>query len=215
MKKIVTALLLVAFIFCLTACSSDDSAFLRDYLQGSLDSVYKGIHSKEYKEAIDNNNEFELNEHYLTGMGQEADYFAGYFQMEVLPDEIRNELIEFYQTLYSHAKYEVGTISKSGDNYTAELTIYPLDLIVNYVESDEFSAYVDDFNANNNPNEMDLEVYETIWVRGIIDALNERMSDVGYLEAQKIAVLLQTNENGVYYITDQDMARIDQFMIAY
>lgn len=215
MKKLIVFALFIAMIAGLVSCTQDDTDFLRNYLQGSLDSIYKGIHSKEYKEAIGNLNEFELNEAFLEGMGYEADYFASYFQMEMLPPAIREELIPFYTSVYSKAKYEVGTISKSGDNYTAELTIYPIDLIVNYVESDEFYAYVEKFNEEYADVDMEVEEFETIWATGILNDLKKRLPELGYLEPQTIAILMQKDSEGYYFINEPDMNRIDELMIAY
>lgn len=216
MKKFGILLLLILMTLLLVACRpSDDRDILHAYVQGALDAIYKGEFSPEYMNVVGNPNTFELQESFLEGMDYEAEFFAYYFQMEELPNDIRSRVIRFYTDVYAKAKYKVGAVSPSEDNYTAELTIHPIDIIYEYIHDGAFTAYVDTFNEEYGDSQIDSLEFERIWASGILDELEARIDSLGYQDPVKLVLLLEKDEEGMYFISDDDMSRIDELIITY
>mgnify|MGYP007102016102 CR=1 FL=1 len=112
----------------------------------------------------------------------------------------------------SNAKYEVTDVTKDkdSDDYTVQLTVYPLDTletsydrVVEYIES--FNARVDDGDFNNTT-EVD---YETEFAEGIINILKSSVDNPGYMDPVVLEIPI-TPSDDYYYISDEDFLSIDK-----
>lgn len=216
MKKKLTVLILTLCAILLCSCASFDAAGL---LQGNLDLIYLNQYTDAYLESVDLTAE-EADQQYADGIEAELEYFADYFDIDLTlcSDELKEQIREFYRNVYSHSKYEVGSAANNSGTYVVSLTIYPIDIIQQFMEKDA-DGFMTVWEARYNNGEFDAmtdQEFEAAWVSGILGALNARLPDIGYQAAESIAVQIAKDEtDGLYVITDNDFGRIDSLIIAY
>lgn len=185
------------------------------HLQGNLDAQYLNKYSDEYLNSVVNTKE-ELEKAYDDGLDYEADYFIEYFGIVIdkCADTVKTEIKDMYKEIYSHAKYEIGDASKSGDTYLVSLTIYPID-IVQKVINEDWDAFAEAWQADDTLYDMTEEEFETAWAEGIIDLFKARIDSIDYLEPETISVQIVKDDDGVYTISSNDFQRIDSLIIQY
>lgn len=185
------------------------------HLQGNLDAQYLNKYSDEYLNSVVNTKE-ELEKAYDDGLDVEVDYFIEYFGIEIdkCADTVKTEIKDIYKEIYSHAKYEVGDASKSGDTYLVSLTVYPID-IVQKVVNDDWDAFAEAWQADDTLYDMTEEEFETAWAEGVIGLFKARLDSIDYLEPETISVQIVKNEEGIYTISSNDFQRIDSLIIQY
>jgi uncharacterized Zn finger protein len=216
-------LLAVACILavCLFGCGSPsfDAAM---YVKGTLDATYLGAAEKSYLEITDSTAE-EITATYLVSMEIETDYFLRYFEIEedYIPSSFVSEVIEMYKQIYAKSKYEIGDVSKSGDNYLVSVTIHPIDIIEKVIDND-IDGIINDFYDRADNGDFDDktdEEIETVWARNVIDAVKARVGSIGYLSPETISVQVvvesETRNEVLYAISDNDLMRIDSLIIQY
>ena len=218
--SILCMLLAVIFSGCsiLTSLLGNDFD-MAGYVKGNLDSVYLGVHSEEFINMIEGADEESLNQDYLSGLEVEADYFISYFNIDstLISQETRDRIIDLYKDIYSYSKYEVGEVTKSGDKYLVSVTVYPIDVIQQAVNSGEVDAFVETYNAKVESGEFSSVTEETeeYWADGMICIVEKYVPTIGYLEPQTISVQITQDTDGLYTFDSNDFARIDELMIAY
>lgn len=160
MKKALTFLLVLALIFSMAACGSGFSVGVNMLVQGNIDGLYLGKFDDAYLKLVDST-EAECRQDYLAGLEMEAQYFAYYFDIEILDDDLKAEIVELYKEIYSHSQYTVGEASKLDDStYAVKVTISPINIVDLVVEDFDsgmegfFSAY-----ENADPSSMTDEEY--------------------------------------------------------
>lgn len=201
----------------LTGCGSSFSA--GDLVQGNLDLIYRNKCTDEYLEQV-GMTMGEVNAQYEQGIDMEAEFFCEYFSIveDSCDESIHQQIVDLYRTMYQSAKYEVGGVSKNGDTYLVELTIYPIDTIhkVMTEDADAFStAWAERISSGEFEGLSDGDpALETAWAQAVIDMVNARLAEISYGEPQTISVQVVNSGSG-YGIDDQDFARIDALMIDY
>lgn len=222
MMKKVLALLLGAML-CLSVLAGCGSSFdAGNLVQGNLDLIYLNKYTNSYLESVDMTKD-EADNEYESGIAVEVDYFIDYFylDMDYCDASVEDQIAELYREIYDHSKYEVGEVTKSGDNYLVSLTIYPIDVISKVVEEDWetfCTEWTDEMTEKVNNGEVDAEdsvAIENSWAQGVIALVKSRLDSVGYLNPQTISVQVVSNENGIYSIDSGDFSRIDGLIIAY
>lgn len=185
------------------------------HLQGNLDAQYLNKYSDEYLNSVVNTKE-ELEKAYDDGLDVEADYFIEYFGIVIdkCTDSVKTEIKDMYKEIYSHAKYEVGDASKSGDTYLVSLTVYPID-IVQKVVNEDWDAFAEAWQADDTLYDMTEEEFETAWAEGVIGLFKARLDSIDYLEPETISVQIVKDESGIYTISSNDFQRIDSLIIQY
>ncbi len=216
MKKIICAILCVVMMVCsLTGCLAEFDA--KAYVQGNIDVVYLNKITDEYLKIVSNTKD-ELNDIYEQGMEVEADYFVSYFSIDlsIAPEGTFERIVEIYKQIYANSKYEVGEPLKSGEDYLVDVTIYPMDIIMKVVEED-WEAFEESYVAAASESETELtaEELEALWVDGILGLVENRISNIGYLEPQTISISVTKGADGAYSISDNDFGRIDTLIIQY
>lgn len=220
MKKIVSLLLALAMVFSLAACGG--SSFedrLTKLVQGNIDELYLGKFDEEYVKMV-GSTEKECERNYLDGLEFEAEYFAYYFNIEYLDDELKAEIVDLYKEIYSHSKYTVGSASKLDDTTCAvKVQISPIDIVEQVV--DDYDKGTEAFftkYADQDPMTMTEEEYmqyDRDWAEAILAMFYEKMPQLGYKEEQSVAVQVVQGSDGVWMISDTDGSTIDQLMIYY
>lgn len=221
MKK--RMLLLLAAALMITAafagCGSPaEDDFAKTYVQGVLDTLYLGQYNEDFLAITDYESVDELEEDYENGILVETDYFAYYFDVSLLTDATRSRLAELYKELYSFSKYQVAPSSGDENAYTVEVTVSPIDVIKKVVDED-MDYYLESFQRlydNGDFDSLTEAEYEDLYAQGIIALIQDRMADVGYLEDQTVTVSLAQDEtDGLYYIQNDGLAQIDEYIIQY
>lgn len=199
----------------LTSCGNSFSA--GDLVQGNLDLIYLNKYTDEYLEKVGLTKE-EADAQYEQGIDVEVDFFCEYFSIveESCDESIHQQIVDLYHTIYKNAKYEVGGVSKNGDTYLVELTVYPIDTIqkVMLEDADAFSESWKQRVESGEFEGLDDSALETAWAQAVIDMVSARAATVGYGEPQTISVQVVNGANG-YVIDDKDFGRIDALIIAY
>lgn len=201
----------------LTSCGNSFSA--GDLVQGNLDLIYLNKYSDDYLKKVNLTKE-EADAQYEQGIDVEVDFFCDYFSIveESCDESIHQQIVDLYHTIYQNAKYEVGGVSKNGDTYLVELTVYPIDTIhkVMTEDTEAFSAaWAERISSGEFEGLSDGDsALETAWAQAVIDMVNARVATVGYGEPQTISVQVVNGNNG-YVIDDKDFGRIDALMIDY
>lgn len=219
MKKTLAFLLVLALALSLAACGSGLGVGVNMLVQGNIDGLYLGKFDDAYLKLI-NSTEAECRKDYLDGLEVEAEYFAHYFNIEVLDDDLKAEIVDLYKEIYFHSQYTVGDASKLDDNtYAVKVTISPIDIVDLVVE--DFDSGMEGFYtqyADADPSAMTDEEYaqyDRDWAEAILAMFYKRLPKLGYKEEQSIAIQVVKGADGRWGISDNDMVSIDSLMIYY
>lgn len=212
-KKITILCLVCTMLFSLTGCSLFDSKakVYSRYITSLLDINYKNV-SKDYT-TLTGVSYDDAVAVYEKNMDYQAHNLMKYYGVKEVDDG--TTLLNFYylaQTIFSNSKYEVTNVThnKETDDYTIELTIYPLDTleasyddVVNYINI--FNARVDEGDFNNTT-EVD---YETEFAEGIMSILKKTTEKPGYMDPVVLEISIQSADDH-FYISDEDFLEIDK-----
>ena len=211
--------LVLSALMCVGILTSCGTFSAGDLVQGNLDLIYLNKYSDDYLKKVNLTKE-EADAQYEQGIDVEVDFFCDYFSIveESCDESIHQQIVDLYHTTYQNAKYEVGGVSKNGDTYLVELTVYPIDTIhkVMTEDTEAFSAaWAERISSGEfeGLSDGDPEL-ETAWAQAVIDMVSARAATVGYGDPQTISVQVVNGDNG-YVIDDKDFGRIDALMIDY
>lgn len=211
-KRITAISMIFVMMLSMVGCSLFDSKekVYSRYLISLLDINYKNI-TKDYM-TLTGVSQKDAEAVYVANMDYQAHNLMNYYGIKEVDDgTILSEFYYLAQTILASAKYEVTDVKheKDSDEYTLELTVYPLDTlettydtVVEYIEN--FNARVDDGDFNNT-SEVD---YETEFAEGIIEILKSTTDNPGYMDPVVIEVPIQPSDD-YYYINDDDFLKID------
>ncbi len=218
MKKglalVLTALMCLGI---LTSCGNSFSA--GDLVQGNLDLIYLNQYTDQYLKSVNLSRE-EARAQYEQGIDVEVEYFCNYFSivLDSCEEGIRDQIVDLYHVLYNHAKYEVGGVSKNGDTYLVELTVYPIDTIHKVMTEDKdafAAAWTERIESGEFEGLSDGDPkIETAWAQSVLDMVNARLVSIGYGEPKTVSVQV-TNDGDGYTINKDDFGRIDALIIDY
>lgn len=221
MKKAIALLLTLAIIFSLAACRGV-SRFETDVaalVQGNLDSLYLGKFSQDYLQLVNCTQE-ECKQDYLSGLEAEAEYLAYYFDIEILDEDLKAELVALLQAIYSHARFTVGAVSRLDDStYAVKLTVAPINIIEQATEN--FDEDMADFYAKYENadieamTEEEYAQYDKDWAQGILAMLYKALPKPEYREEQSVAIQVAKDADNLWTISDIDMASIDTLILYY
>lgn len=212
-KKAIAIAMILVMTFSLAGCSLFDSKskVYSRYIVSLLDINYKNV-SKDYM-TLTGVSSKDAEAVYVANMDYQAHNLMNYYGVKEVDDgTILSEFYYLAQSIFSNAKYEVTDVikDKDSDNYTIQLTVYPLDTletsynrIVEYIEG--FNARVDDGDFNNTT-EVD---YETEFAEGIISILKSTVENPGYMDPVVLEIPI-TPSDDYYYISDEDFLTIDK-----
>ena len=207
MKKLFLGLLMILTIGVLSACgmSEEDAAA---YVKASLDAAYKG-EFEDFVEITDS-----------TPEGAQAIYeenivhtmeAAGFSDME-LSDELTEKYRQLFLDISYAANYSVGDAKKTdAEGYNVEVEIYPV-ILFNEVNEETITKAVlnriDDMKKYPGEKKITEITFEEIY-----NTLSEKIKDPKYSEDKvNVTVTIHKNEEGMYYISEEDMLNLDKVM---
>lgn len=230
MKKFLAAACGLLLACSLTACgggrlTADDAAL---YVKGLLDETYLGVFDPGYLALVDLTRE-EAEETYRQCLEVSYQYLSKNFQFDdaYITDETRREAVDLLAEIYSHARYEVGKPVKTGEGFTLEVAVQPIDLIPLVVENymEEYSAafsqaYADTTEAEVNAlpaaeAEAFWTKYENDWAMGVVELFRTHLGELDHLEPVSLIVRVEPDEEGYYALPDADFANLDYLILAY
>lgn len=214
-KRISSCLLAVCLAVLMCACSSVSRAEIAAYVEGTFDSIYLNKNSEDYLKMVGSTAE-ECEEDYNRYVLNEVDYFKNYMDISDVSDETEQRIVNIIDTLYKNSKYEIGEVTISSDRFLVSVTIYPIDVISRALDDGitEFErSYTDSVSRGKYDEKSDSEL-EEMWAQGIISEVEAKMTDIGYLDPVTISVQVVEDEDG-YYISDDDLVRVDELVIEY
>lgn len=215
----------------LTACGGGKTLSAQDaalYVQGLLDETYLGVYDPDYLALVDLTEE-EAEETYRKGLEVSYQYLSKNFQFDdtYITDETRQAAVDLLAELYSHARYRVGQAVKSGNGFTLEVTIQPIDLIPLVVEKymEDYSTTFSQRYANTTKEAVDAlpeeeaetfwTGYENDWAMGVVGLFRTHLGELDYLEPVSLIVRVEPDEEGYYTLPDADFANLDYLILAY
>lgn len=209
-KKRVAIICVLAAVLLLAGCGGGFDA--SGYVRGVLNNIYLGD-SAEYTKMVDITEE-EAAEEYEQGIEVEADFFLQYYGIGEVSDDVYQQIVDMYKTIYQQSKFEVQEAVKNGDDYNVEVLISPIDVIVNSEE--DISAAVDEFVAAADPADYpdDLSINDAL-ARIVVDVINGNMLELGWQDQKSIIVKVEKDDAGYYGLSSDAISQLDQDMIAY
>ena len=209
-KKRVAIICVLAAVLLLAGCGGGFDA--SGYVRGVLNNIYLGD-SAEYTKMVDITEE-EAAAEYEQGIEVEADFFLQYYGIGEVADDVYQQIVDRYKTIYQQSKFEVQEAVKNGDDYNVEVLISPIDVIVNSEE--DISAAVDEFVAAADPADYpdDLSINDAL-ARIVVDVINGNMPELGWQDQKSIIVKVEKDDAGYYGLSSDAISQLDQDMIAY
>lgn len=190
-KKRAAIVCVLAVVLLLAGCGGGFDA--DRYVLGVLNNIYLGD-STEYREMVDITEE-EAAEEYEQGIEIEADFFLQYYGIGEVSDEVYQQIVDMYKTIYQQSKFEVQEAVANGDDYNVEVLISPIDVIVN--SEDDISAAVDEFVAAMDPADYpDDRSMNDALAQLVVDVINENMPELGWQDQKSIIVKVEKDDAG-------------------
>ena len=224
-KRVLTLGLSVALAASLAACGDTMQKDSQTYIQGKLDMYYKGQYNKDYLELIDLT-EAEAEEQYLDWLEQEVDYFGYYFDIEHSTDAYLNEVSEFYKQVYAQSDYVVHEATKlSSGNYAVEVTVRPIDIMLQVTEDDMYAAVEEAFTEVVGDTDVEAlseeeaealaEKMDQVYAEKMLDLLESHLGEIGYGDEKSMVFQLAKDSSGYYSMVEGDLQNFDTYVISY
>lgn len=228
MKRITALLLVLLLLPVLSACkggekepelAADEAAGIAvTVVQGRLDSLYRDQANEDYMAAM-GLTEAECHEAFATNLDEQVGYFARYFEIDNLTDEVYASLAQLWTEVYAKADYSVGeaTLLEDGKTYAVSVEIRPMDFI--QLMEDGREEALAPFYAqygNSDMESLSEEQYaraDALWAQCILELAQEQLPNIGYREAESIAILATHNEDGSWTVADNDVYLADDLIV--
>lgn len=202
MKKRVIGLILgmAMAATAMTGCGSSGNS--ADYVQGVLDVAYNkgtdtyvkaaGADKEDAKKAAD------------SSLEAEAKVLCAYFGIEEPSEDVLDTFRDFAGKMYEKASY---TVKEKGDG--VEVVIKPLQLF----DDEEVKQYVEDFDIKEFV-DGDSSCTDEAFAKGITELLEKKLEKAEYGKEVTISVSV-TEKDGKMTVSDEDLLKIDEQIVAY
>ncbi|MBO4853832.1 MAG: hypothetical protein J5482_01635 [Oscillospiraceae bacterium] len=225
-KRMLAVILAAVLALGLIACGATDSQkepsmeeLAALLVQGNLDEIYLGKVSQEYLDLIGSTEE-DARETYEEGLSYEAEYFADYFDIDVLSDPLKEQIMDLYREIYSHVRYTVGNASKLDENtYVVKVDVEPINVMELAMDAEDtatadFFAKYADVDVESMTDE-EYEAYDAEWAQAVIATVQAQVPVLAYKPGVSLAVQVVRGDDGAWQISDSDMGDLDEQMIYY
>ena len=196
------------------------------YVSGVLDETYKGTWDNAFLDLVDLT-EGEAQDAYEADLEEEYRRFAYQFDLndDALTDETRQAALDLLAQVCAKAQYTVqGATALDETRYAVEVSVRPLDLFVQ-VREDALEGFQAEFAADyagvtleglTAQERAGLErTYENQWALGVVDLCRGRLGLMGYLDVERILVLVAPDEEGYYSMGDNDYNNLSTLILPY
>lgn len=222
-KRIAALVLTVGLTLGLTACGGGTGSInkfdVSSYVDGVLREIYLGEFSPEYLELVGIDEETaQLT--YETGINNEVSFFINLYEIEYPEDELYEELSELYKEIYSHARFEVTDVAEMDDgSFSVQVTVEPID-IVQLADTDwdkTITPFYEKYpiETQNAMTQAEYEEMDKEYAQLVLDLYKDKLDEIGNMTARTVLVAVKPDENGDYYIDDNDFRKLDELIIDY
>ncbi|MBE5943850.1 MAG: hypothetical protein E7258_02910 [Lachnospiraceae bacterium] len=212
-KRLLVVGLCLVMIFSLSGCGDKKEKTYQNYVKSLIAINYLGA-TEDYINST-GANKADAEALYNENMEHLANNILAYYHVTISDvSDAKKGYIELAKSIYSKVNYKVSPAKKSGDSYTVDVTIYPINIFTQ--THDQVLAYVEKFNtevANGAYNDYTLEQYESTFSDGLLTILNDGCLNMTYADPVVITVTI-IEEGDIYYISDEDFLAIDAAMIS-
>lgn len=223
-KRLIALTAALGLTASLTACGGSGAGGLSKedaevYVTGMLEENYYGTASDAYKKLMDVEDK-DITDTYEESMEVEVEYFLYNYNIEYASDELREELVELYKEIYSHARFEVVSAAEQDDgSYSVKVTVEPIN-IVHLVEEkldEALEPWYEKYptEVQDELDEEGLKAADAEWADIIFKAYKDKLPEIGNLEAKSTTVQLEKDEDGLYSIVSDDFYRLDALILDY
>ena len=216
-KRILAAALLMCLLGTLTACGSRGltEKDAETYVKGYLDSVYLGSHSQDYVDLVDDMTMDDAEEEHQYYLEVEGQYLLDFLAVEYPTDEMTQRSEKLIDTLYSKARYKVGSASKTKEgDFVVEVTVSPIEVLSLLTEEDLFSALEESGYSAAETEEAEIEA-DAVYGMLMLDRVEELIGQLTYGKDQVIMLQLKADDEGYYSLVETGMQTLDESIIDY
>lgn len=196
--------------------NAEHIAAYKQYVQSVLDANYHADYA-DYMEitGASESQASRINQaHAVNLAGQLAELYD--IQLEKLPAEIGDRLIELSKEVYKQSEYSVLEVEMTEKNVYVTIAVQPLDFLDD--TADAVSDYTADFNDRAKAGEfehMTESQYENEYAEGLLEVLEEETDEIGHADQVTYRIkIMQDSETGVNYISDDDLDEINHLILA-
>ncbi len=225
-----------AILLSLASCakkglSTEDAA---QCVQVEMDTSYKGQFDGFVK-YYDNVTTQDARDQYDAYMEVESQHFLYIFGVNeaednealLQPSDLQlHRLRQLYQQVCAKAEYTIASSSEQDDGtFAVKMTIKPMDiiqLVYDNLEAGfaEFNEKMDAVDVLSMSDEEFITWYNDAYAAGyydtLLDLLEDQIPNIGYGEEKSIVVQVQQDtEDGGLFISDEDLANLDNLIINY
>jgi len=192
----------------------------RTYVEGLMKASYLGQSDPGYLELVDGT-EDDVEQIFHNNLHLESQFFQWLWEIEFPDDDFEEKVEDLFKDIYSHIQWQVTAVEKGEeDAFSVTLEIRPLN-IINLVFDALTSGGMNEF-LEKYPYEvqmaMDDEEYQAMdkeFAQLILDVYQKQMPYIGYTETKTVTVQLVKDEDGYYYMKDEDLTKINDLVIDY
>ena len=219
---------LVFLSLCVVLAASSCGVSRKDasvYVQGELDTVYRGIYNDDYLELVEDLTKADAEEKYQSNISAEAEYLLYYFLGVEYPDDAVTAKAEsLVKEIYSHAQYTVGEADKlqSGD-FVVEVILSPIEIMPLLPEE----SYSENWQAAcaekgittqeelNNVSEEEYAAIDAVYAMTMLEDVEALLPQLTYGVDQEIMLQLELGDDNFYSLVEEDWQYLDGVMIDY
>lgn len=227
LRKPALLTLALSLVLCLTGCGlfggvTEETAV--DYVKAQMDVIYKGEY-QGYLDLVADSTQEECQEAYDSKMTSEAEYLMGLLAIEYPTEELTARFADLYRQIFAKADYTVQEASRMEDgSYSVKVVVKPIDII------DQLNEAWDDFSEDFEARYADVDVesmtddeyadwyvntYDADYGQSLADLLESLIPSLGYMEETSILVQVQPDEDGYYYLSEDDFSNLDWLVVYY
>lgn len=222
-KKLAAFGLAAVMSLSLTACMGGvTKADATVYIQGELDSTFKGVYNEDYLKLMDMT-EAEAAENYTWNTEAEADILMSALDMYPT-DATKEKVVELVKEIYSYSKYEVQPANKmESGSFAVEVLIEPIDILIQFVDNYDVNEIysqvlsehgIDSQEKLDAMSDADYEAMEDTYSDRVIEAIRGLIPGIGYCPEQSVILQLKLEDN-VYTMVSTDWQKLDDMIIDY
>ena len=229
LRKLTLLTLTLSLVLCLAGCdllsgggvTKQDAV---DYVKAQMDVIYKGEY-QGYLDLVADSTQEECQEAYDSKMTSEAEYLMGLLAIEYPTEELNARFADIYRQIFAKADYTVQEASRMEDgSYSVKVVVKPIDII------DQLNEAWDDFSEDFEARYADVDVesmtddeyadwyvntYDADYGQSLADLLESLIPSLGYMEETSILVQVQPDEDGYYYLSEDDFSNLDWLVVYY
>jgi hypothetical protein len=140
---------------------------------------------------------------------------------EYISDDVYDKYVDLAERIMAKVKFTVNEATKVGDDWQVKIQIQPID--INDTTWDEVEEVVTNYNAKIDTLDttgMSDEELSALYIQledeyalAVYDVFEAHLSTIGYKDEVSKIVLIETDEDGYYGISDDDWNDIDDIVV--